>query len=201
MNFYFTVLALWSRQKNPMYELFFKGKQVLDVGCGEGNLLRKDPEHFYGIDINDTLVQKLQGEGFNVKKGNVTEIPFEANMFDAIDCNNIIEHLTPDEAHKMLREMIRVLRPGGAIVITTPMPSTVWNTFGHIKPYPPSAIKKILRPVSLESFDSITGVSIESLIYYGSWGQNKAAFLLSSTLALWLNRFRGSYTMILRKAT
>lgn len=198
-SLYRPLLGAWFTGKNPQFELFFKGKRVLDVGCGEGNLVRLDPVNFFGIDVNETLVGKLQSEGLQVKLAEASALPYEDGEFDAVQCSNIIEHLTPNDAHRMLAEMARVLRPGGTIVLTTPMPRTVWNTFGHVKPYPPSALHKILRPVSLESFDSIHDLTIEHVWYYGIWGKNKPAFLISSFLALWLDRFRGSYTMILRK--
>lgn len=199
MSLYRPLLGAWLSGKNPQFELFFKGKHVLDVGCGEGALVRMDPQHFCGIDINETLLAKLKDEGLNVKFGAATAIPYGDGEFDAIQCSNIIEHLPPAEAHLMLIEMSRVLKPGGIIVLTTPMPRTVWNTFGHIKPYPPSAIRKILRPISLESFDSIHDLQIKGLVYYGTGSRNKVAFLLTSFLALWLDTFRGSYTILLEK--
>lgn len=193
------MMKFWAQKKNPLFEIFMKGRKVLDIGCGEGNLLKKDRDNIYGIDINKTLIEKLQLEGLLVKYGDATKIPFEDNFFDVVHCSNVIEHLLPSEAHKMFLEMQRVLKSNGKIILITPMPKTVWNTFGHIKPYPPMAIKKLFRKVSLEYFDSVKGLEIENVFYFGSWGLNKLTFLYSSILANLTPLLRGSYFMVIKK--
>lgn len=193
------MMKFWAQKKNPLFEIFMKGKKVLDIGCGEGNLLRKDRNNIYGIDINKTLIEKLQSEGLLVKYGDATKIPFEDNYFDVIHCSNVIEHLTPLDAHKMFLETKRVLKQNGIIILITPMPKKVWNTFGHIKPYTPTAIKKLFRKVSLEAFDSIQGLSIRNIVYLGSLGFNKLVFLLSSLFATFIPFFRESYIMLIKK--
>ena len=170
------MMKFWAQKKNPLFEIFMKDRKVLDIGCGEGNLLRKDRKKIYGIDINKTLIEKLQSEGLLVKYGNATKIPFEDDYFDAVHCRDVIEHLFPEEARKMFLEMKRVLKENGIIILRTPMPKAIWNTFGHIKPYPPSAIKKLFRETSRESFNSVLGLSIKNIVY-----------------------LRGSYLMIIHK--
>lgn len=170
------MMKFWVQKKNPLFEIFIKGKKVLDIGCGEGNLLRKDRNNIYGIDINKTLIEKLQSEGLLVKYGDATKIPFEDYYFDVVHCRDVIEHLFPEEARKMFLEMKRVLKKNGIIILMTPMPKIIWNTFGHIKPYPPSAIKKLFRETSRESFDSVLGLSIKNIVC-----------------------LRGSYLMIIQK--
>lgn len=184
---------------DPIFNVFMKDKKVLDVACGEGNLLKMNPKMICGIDINTTLLKKLQSEGLQVKHSDVTKIDFNSGSFDVVHCSNIIEHLNPLDAHKMFQEMSRVLVSGGKILLITPMPKTVWNTFGHIKPYPPQAIKKLFRKVSLESFDSVHGLEIENIFYFGSWGANKLTFLYSSILANLTPLYRGSYFMVIKK--
>ncbi len=199
IQFSFHLFALWVYGKNPVFELFMKDKKVLDIGCGEGKLLRKNSRLVYGIDINKTMVEQLTKENLQVKEGSVTEIPYEANFFDVVHCSNIIEHLSPVETQKMFIEIKRVLKKNGTVIIITPMPKTVWNTFGHIKPYPPAAIKKLFRQVSLESFDSVTGLEIQNIFYYGTWASNKLTFILSTLIAQLTPFLRGSYLMVIRK--
>ncbi len=187
------------RKKNPIQEIFLKEKTVLDIGCGEGKILENNTSSAYGIDTNVTMVRELQKRGLKVKEGSATAIPYEDSFFDVVHCSNIIEHLFPDDAQKMFREMKRVLKPGGNIVLITPMPKTIWHTFGHIKPYPPMAIRKLFRKVSLESFDSIQGLRIESIFYYGIWSRNKILFFLSSLIAQVTPFLRGSYLMVIKK--
>lgn len=199
MSYYFSFIKHWFSKGSPVYETFLSKGIILDVGCGEGKLLRRDKERIYGVDVNKTLVTQLCSDGLLVKESDVTNLSFDNKYFDVINCSNVIEHLFPLEAYKMLNEMKRVLRLGGIIIITSPMPNSIWNTFGHIKPYPPSALKKIFRDVSLESFDSISGMHIEWTFYFGNWSRNKVTFLISTVLAQFINSCRGSYLVVIRK--
>ncbi len=185
--------------KNPIYELFMKDKKILDLACGLGELLKMNKELIYGVDLNETLVSSLQKDGCLVSLSSVTKIPFENNFFDVVNCSNIIEHLNPEDAQKMFLEMKRVLRPGGYIFLKTPMPKTIWNSFGHLKPYPPKAIRKLFRSVSLEKFDSIEGLNIENVIYFGSNASNSIVFIISSLIANISPCLRGSYLMKIKK--
>ena len=146
--FFLKLFYLYIKGKDPIYELFLRGKKVLDVGCGRGELMRKNKDLIYGFDINENVISDLVSEGYNVKRGDVAAIPYEDDFFDVIHNRNIIEHLNPVQAQKMFLEMRRVLKKDGVIILISPMPKTVWNTFGHIKPYPPAAIKKLFSPQS-----------------------------------------------------
>lgn len=197
--FIFQLFSFWIKGKDPIFELFMKDKKVLDLGCGEGKLLQKNPNLIYGIDINMTTVEALKKKKLNVERGSVTEIPHEANSFDVVHCSNIIEHLTPVEAQKMFLEIKRVLKKNGIVIIITPMPKTIWNTFGHIKPYPPTSIRKLLRRVSLESFDSVAGLEIQNIFYYGTWARCKFTFVLSTIISNIFPSTGGSYLMAIKK--
>lgn len=199
-NFMFIkILNYWLKKQDPFYEIFMKGRKVLDVGCGKGDLLKKDKENFVGIDLNEGLVDKLKMEGLNVSLASATAIPFADNSFDVVNCRHVIEHLHPEDARKMIIEMKRVLRGGGVIILSTPTAEAVWNTFGHIKPYTPTAIKKLFLETSLESFDSVSGLKIEQVIYLGRWSTNKLSFLISTLLANVLKIAGGMYIMIVKK--
>lgn len=188
-----------TRAVDPVFSVFMQNKKVLDVACGEGKLLLMNPALVFGIDINTTLVNRLKSEGLNVKFSSVTNIEFTNSAFEVVHCSNIIEHLNPSDAHKMFQEMSRVLVPGGKILLITPMPSTIWNTFGHVKPYPPQAINKLFRKVSLEAFDSVDDLAIQNYFYFGRWGANKITFIISSVVANISPFLRGSYFMIIEK--
>src|SRR5258708_6321827 len=99
------------------------GSNVLDVGCGTGHLAGELMQRGYtawGADLSDAMVEYAREhysrDRFRV--GDIEQIPFPDNTFDAVMCLGVMEYLEKDEP--ALREMWRVLKPGGRAVITTP---------------------------------------------------------------------------------
>jgi ubiquinone/menaquinone biosynthesis C-methylase UbiE len=97
--------------------------RVLDAGCGTGETAAKLLEQGYearGMDISESMVShacaRLGADRFRV--GDLERIPFPDSEFDAVVCLGVIEYLERDEG--ALREIARVLRPGGTAVISTP---------------------------------------------------------------------------------
>src|SRR5690349_11146130 len=112
-SLYIRSFLMRAEGKEPIVELFFKHKKVLDLGSGQGDFLAKDPAHFIGVDTNDELIAKAKQRGLHVEKASVTAVPFREASFDGVYCVNVIEHLFPAEALQMMSEAARVLKPGG----------------------------------------------------------------------------------------
>jgi len=181
-------------------EKIFNGKKVVDIGCGFGDFLKFDKENFVGVDINEEALAACKKQGLQVKKASVTKIPFKDETFDGANCQQVIEHLTPDDAFKMMKEMTRVVRKGGLIVISTEMVTTrFWNTFSHVKPYPPGAIQKLLKPSGQETFEKIGNLEIENIYYSGMPSKSGVLSIFSTLVAHFLGIGRINYTMILKK--
>ena len=121
-------------------------KKILDLGCGTGRFIKKNPEKIIGLDLNQNALDMCRSKNFKVKHGSATDIPFEDNSFDGVHCSHLIEHLMPEEAHKLLCEINRVLTKDGVFVLRTPLMSErfYWN-FTHIKPYCPEAVLHYLQ--------------------------------------------------------
>lgn len=188
----------WKR--SYIAEKLFSGKKVLDVGSGLGDFLKFDPKNFTGIDINEEVLEICRKNGYNVKKASVTKIPFDDDSFDGVNCQQVIEHLIPEDAFKMANEMTRVVKKEGLIVISTEMVTKIfWNTFSHIRPYPPGAIQKLLKPSGQETFEKLNNLEIVRIYYSGTPYRSSVLSLLSTLLAHFLGIGRVNYTMILRK--
>jgi predicted SAM-dependent methyltransferase len=86
----------------------------LQVGCGEVRGIYKRSEW-----VNIDLVKVSDDDGMEVL-GNATKLPFKTNTFEEIHCIHVLEHVTRDKYPVMIREMCRVMKPGGLCYIETP---------------------------------------------------------------------------------
>ena len=130
--------------KKRMKELkdYFKGcKKILEIGAGTGKFGEND-SRYTGIDINKNVIKIAKKLGRNVIYGNATKIPLKSNSFDGVLCNEFIEHLYPQEAIKMFKEVERILKLGGIFMITTPI-GYIHYMPTHVKQYPYQAIEKL----------------------------------------------------------
>jgi SAM-dependent methyltransferase len=104
--------------------------RILDAGCGSGRNMVELARHgtVTGIELSQTSVslarERRVGE---VIAGSVLEMPFEADSFDLAASLDVIEHLEDDLA--ALRELRRVVAPGGSLLVTVPAYQWLWS--GH----------------------------------------------------------------------
>jgi SAM-dependent methyltransferase len=100
------------------------------------------------IDISAPALAKLRDRGGQVTLGQVSSLPFAAGTFDLVCALDIIEHVEDDDS--ALSELARVARPGGLLLISTPLHPVLWNAFddfvGHKRRYePPCLLEKLAR--------------------------------------------------------
>ena len=118
---------------------------ILDVGPGRGWFLRQAPDRIRGLDLDADLVAYHAAHGLAVTQGSVTEIPFGDGEFEGVFCCWLLEHLRePDRA---LREIHRILRPGGYACVIVPSARTVSTTFyddyTHVRPYTQTSLTQL----------------------------------------------------------
>jgi ubiquinone/menaquinone biosynthesis C-methylase UbiE len=103
--------------------------RILDIGCGTGTVLKllEDFGTACGVELSTDAIQFLKKRGLNlVVRSDVSRsIPFKDNVFSVITCLDVLEHLDDDFA--LLKEMVRVCRPGGHIVVTVPALNVLWS--------------------------------------------------------------------------
>lgn len=116
----------------------------LDFGCGA-----KPKKDHIGVDINpDKIRQAIQNTcDPSHFVGDITkQLSIKSESVEKIHCKEVIEHLTPPQAFSMLKEAERLLKDDGSIIIYTLLCRwSLYNTFDHVKPYPPQAFQKLLR--------------------------------------------------------
>lgn len=104
-------------------------RRLLEVGYGSGVFmpeLGRYCDELYGIDVHEkqdevTAVLARNGVKAKLVSGSVTRMPFADAFFDCIVAVSALEYV--DDMARACREMRRVLRPGGAIVLVTPSQS------------------------------------------------------------------------------
>jgi ubiquinone/menaquinone biosynthesis C-methylase UbiE len=124
--------SVWSAQDLVMRRRFAlemiqasvpEGSKILDLGCGTGDMaaeLMQNGYDVWGVDIAEQMIRyvraRLRPDRFRV--GDVEHIDFPDGTFDAVVCLGVLEYLDRDGL--ALREILRVLKPGGRAVISTP---------------------------------------------------------------------------------
>jgi len=108
------------------------GNTVLDIGCGSGidtvAMAKSGPQKckFYGVDIDGEMLKEADAlakeydvsEQVSHQLGDVCELPFENDMFDAVRVERLFQVLPVFlQPHEILKEILRVLKPGGRIVV------------------------------------------------------------------------------------
>jgi ubiquinone/menaquinone biosynthesis C-methylase UbiE len=152
----------WQARQTIMNAIAWRGDEmVLDVGCGNGFLLLEAAKHLtsgnaIGIDIwkdgagrqrTDILRRNAQIEGvtprIELKNSDARAMPFEAEMFDVILSSLALHHMgSGADREQALHEMIRVLKPGGVILLYDMFPM-IGQAIGVMRRNRLSQVKKI----------------------------------------------------------
>lgn len=101
-----------------------KNGKLLDIGCWTGQLKKslKKETTYYGIDIDKAVVDYMKskhGQRY-IKKGTATNIPFQPKTFDVVAFLDVIEHIPPGTEKRAIRQIHKVLKKNGLLVLTTP---------------------------------------------------------------------------------
>jgi len=102
--------------------------RVLDAGCGTGGTLKElaGTGDLCGCDASPHALAFCRERGFgNVAAGDVLALPYANDSFRCVISCDVLEHLPDDRAG--LAEMMRVLQPGGILIITVPAHRFLWS--------------------------------------------------------------------------
>jgi 2-polyprenyl-3-methyl-5-hydroxy-6-metoxy-1,4-benzoquinol methylase len=113
------------------------GARVLDVGCGDGGVVIAFAEAgslASGIEPNERSLRRAQvraeehGVSVDFRTGYAETLPYPGDTFDLVILDNVLEHV--EDREKTVREIRRVLRPGGLFYVVTPKPfafASLWS--------------------------------------------------------------------------
>jgi SAM-dependent methyltransferase len=151
-----------------------QGDKVLEIGCGTGTDLLQFAKHralATGIDLTTKhveLARRRVGDLAVVHEADARHLPFENGSFDYIYSHGVLHHC--DEPEEVVREMFRVLRPGGRInihVYAFWSYFTLWRVLGYGREWK-SHIENSQTPVRIDLYTGRqlaqlfgSGISIE----------------------------------------
>ncbi len=134
------------------------GMRIVDIGCGRGEIVYhavQSGAKVWGLDysrdavsiavaeLRANLTQELY-KNCVIQQCDATRLPFQEAEMDRVFMLDVVEHLTPEELSSTLREIHRVLKPNGYLIIHT-MPSLWYYRYG----YPIFRFIQVLRGITL----------------------------------------------------
>lgn len=144
---------------------------VLNIGVGSGMLeslgLKKGVE-MYSLDPSPKAIERLSKDLHmheRAQAGYAQSMPFSRNNFDAVVMSEVMEHLESEVLDQSLREVIRVLRPGGVFLASTPYKEVLsenrsicpgcgnqFHRWGHVQSFDRRRMRELLV---LHNFENI----------------------------------------------
>ncbi|WP_297536175.1 class I SAM-dependent methyltransferase [Thermococcus sp.] len=144
-----------------------KSGKALDLGCGTGNYtleLERRGFDVIGLDASEGMLKIARSKGLNCIKGNAYSLPFPDETFDLVLSVTMFEFIHGPE--RVLREIHRVLKPGGEVLIGTMNGKSSWFLFKRLKSlfvetayryarfYTPGELEELLRKVGFINVES-----------------------------------------------
>ena len=131
------------------FKEFAGARKILDVGCGTGEFGRHRPSpdvEIHGVDVDAGAVERAQRfETAICLDLETAPLPYEAASFDGVLAKDILEHV--HDPGRLVREIHRVLRPGGVLVASVVMakPRAVWSDYTHVRGFTERAARMLLE--------------------------------------------------------
>lgn len=162
-----------------------EGKDILDIGSSFGwfekMALEAKCKSIVGIEPKkeDFYSAEKEVPGAVFKEGSALNIPFSDNSFDLVAMFDVIEHIPKNTESEAIREIKRVLRPGGKFIISTPLFYWLSNImdpawyFGH-RHYKEKILIKIIedggfKVEDMEKRGGIFELVSAILLYFFKW--------------------------------
>ncbi|HEY5317276.1 MAG TPA: class I SAM-dependent methyltransferase [Solirubrobacteraceae bacterium] len=126
--------------------------RVLDAGCGSGRTLQdlRAYGEVSGIELSEMAAEHARGRELGeVRVGRVETLPWENGSFDLVTCLDVLEH-TPDDV-VALREIRRVIKPGGWLLLTVPAYPALWSTHDVVNHHYRRYTRRMLRRAATEA--------------------------------------------------
>ncbi len=164
-------------------------RDLLDIGCGPGTFIGSLPQEVrcVGIDVAraqiDYAVRQYGTNSHTFQCVGNGVLPFDHASFDAVTLVELIEHLDRPRIESLLYEAIRVLRPGGRLIVTTPNYASLWPLlekavnartpvsyeYQHISFFTRRRLRDLLIGIGLSSVDVTTFMGASPFFAAVNW--------------------------------
>ena len=147
--------------------------RVLDAGCGTGGTLAalEGVGEIWGCDISGEALEMCRLRGFDrLKQSPIERLDFEDESFDVVVSCDVLEHVEDDDAG--MREIARVLRPGGICVLTVPAHQWLWSehdeALRHLRRYQHRRLRKVVEGAGLrvEKLTEAVALALPAIVLY-----------------------------------
>lgn len=151
--YYTKHLTSIENDKLNLIEEYAKGN-CLDAACGNGRMAKyiSDYGTYWGVDSNQTAVKICKKKRLRVIRADLEELPFKKDFFDTVIAFDIFEHLFFPA--KAMKELNRVCKTGGLILIKTPSafmpPEEFFVDYTHVRPFTKESLELLLRDHGFE---------------------------------------------------
>ena len=160
----------WFTERRRLFGRIIKRLQlssdahILDIGTSTGTNLRMLRDlgfsRFEGLDHSDEAARWCAEKGYGkVTVGDICRLPFPDGEFDLVLATDVIEHVDDDSS--ALREIHRVLKPGGRVLITVPAFQALWGVQDDVGQH-----KRRYRASELLARTEAAGLSIYRKFYF-----------------------------------
>jgi SAM-dependent methyltransferase len=154
--------------------------RLLDIGCGEGELLKGMQEVGWeaeGVDFDAAAVEAARSRGLSVRLGTLHDQQYPDDQFDAITLSHTIEHV--HDPLVLLRECHRVLKPEGQLLLITPNNRSLahrifgssWITLDpprHLQIFSPCSLRTLTARAGFRRIHTRTGIRAAEVVLLGS---------------------------------
>lgn len=165
--------------RNLMRVMDVKGKRILEVGAGTGRdslpLIERGAE-IYQLDYSEPalkIMKRIADENrmdVKILGGDTFHLPFHDGTFDVVFHQGLLEHFRPAQAEALLKENIRVIKPGGLLLVDVPQRFHIYTVIKHVLIALDKWFAGWEREFSVAELRTImTGLGLEPVHVYGEW--------------------------------
>ncbi|MBI5840119.1 MAG: class I SAM-dependent methyltransferase [Chloroflexi bacterium] len=162
-----------AQRANKLIPTHLRKGRILDIGCGSYPyfLAHTSFEEKFAIDqipLPQQTAADLKIESFTLDLEQKPKLPFEDNFFESVTLLAVVEHLDPSLMAMLFKEIYRVLKPGGMVILTTP---AAWS----------DGLLKFMARISLVSAEEIHEHAYAYTLPLLGWYFGQAGFEMTKT--------------------